>query len=82
VIAMRVGARGQVVIPVDVRRQAGIGAGDEVEVSFNGEHVVVVLAGGAPTRGQRMVNRLRGRGGTAVDTAGMSTDELMALLRD
>lgn len=82
VIAMRVGERGQVVIPAEVRREAGISAGDEVEISFDGNRVVVVPSAGAPTRGQRIVNRMRGRGGTAADTAGMSTDELMALLRD
>ncbi|MGH3527939.1 MAG: hypothetical protein ACRDQ6_11595 [Pseudonocardiaceae bacterium] len=34
---------------------------------------------GAPTRGQRLVSRLRG---TATAHLDMSTDELMALLRD
>jgi hypothetical protein len=40
----------------------------------------IVRAEGVQTRGQRLVRRLRGTA-TGTDVAGMSTDQIMALLR-
>lgn len=78
---MRVGSRGQVVIPADIRRRAGLHEGDEVVVEYDGTAIKVTRAEGSSTRGQRLVDHMRGRGGTA-ETSGMSTDEIMELLRD
>jgi len=50
-----------------------------VEVVVDGQSARIVRVPGGPTRGQRLVNRLRG---TATAHLDMSTDELMALLRD
>jgi antitoxin PrlF len=73
---MRVTERGQVTIPKHLRDELGIGAGTEVEFGREGEVIVVRKVGGNPTRGQRLVERLRGRGDVA-----LSTDEIMALTR-
>lgn len=78
---MRVGSRGQIVIPAEIRRVAGLHEGDEVTVEYDGTAIKVTRAEGSSTRGQRIVERMRGRGGTASETAGMSTDEIMELLR-
>ena len=75
---MRVTSKGQVTIPQDVRESAGLMPGSEVE--FVVEKGVVILrkakSGRKPTRGQRMVERLRGAG-----TYSMSASEVIALMR-
>lgn len=73
---MRVTDKGQVTIPKDLRDRFGIGPGSEVEfVELDGTLVVRKLDIGV-RRGDRVADRLRGRGDVA-----MSTDELMALTR-
>jgi AbrB family looped-hinge helix DNA binding protein len=75
---MRIGAKGQVTIPQDIREKAGLLPG--TEVSFEIDEGGVRLVKGKPRRpldrGERIVERLRG---TA--TAGLSTDEIMAMTR-
>ncbi len=73
---MRVREKGQLTIPKDLRDALGIGVGSEVELERVGDTIVVRKAPGAPTRGQQVVARLRGRGDVA-----MTTDEIMALTR-
>jgi AbrB family looped-hinge helix DNA binding protein len=72
---MRVTEKGQVTIPKDLRDRLGIGAGTQVtfEEVPNG---IVVRKAARPTRGSRIVERLRGRG-----DGQMTTDEIMALTR-
>lgn len=77
---MRVGTRGQVVIPVEIRRAAQIHEGDEIDFEFDGNTIHIVRRTDSESRGQRLVRRMRGTA-NARDTAGMSTDELMELLR-
>jgi hypothetical protein len=55
-------------------------AGDEVEVVEAGGTLQIVRSEGAESRGQRLVRRLRNTA-TGRDIAGMSTDQIMALLR-
>lgn len=74
---MRLNSKGQVTVPAELRRQFGLREGDEVDVVDAGGTLQIVRRHGAPTRGERAARRLRG---TA--TTGMSTDEIMALLRD
>lgn len=74
---MRINSKGQVTIPAALREKHGLHEGDEVEVVEDAEGLRIVRSGAAMTRGQRMVERLRG---TA--RPGLRTDELMALLRD
>jgi AbrB family looped-hinge helix DNA binding protein len=75
---MRITAKGQVTIPVEIREKAGLLPGAEVDFELEGEGVRIVRAR-APrgeTRGQRAVRLLRGSA-----TVRMTTDEIMALTR-
>lgn len=69
---MRITSKGQVTIPADIRRLAGLQPDTEVEFLFRDGEVVLRRAGGK-TRGQLLVERLRG----AFDKAGMSADDIL-----
>ena len=73
---MRITSKGQVTIPVSIREQLGLHEGAEVEFVVEGNNVRIVRSKDSESRGHRIVRRLRGRG-----SSGMSTDELMELLR-
>jgi AbrB family looped-hinge helix DNA binding protein len=75
---MRITAKGQVTIPVAIRKKAGLLPGTEVEVECDGETVWIVRsqARADGTRGERLVRILAGSA-----TGGMTTDEIMALTR-
>jgi AbrB family looped-hinge helix DNA binding protein len=73
---MRLNSKGQVTIPATLRERHGLHAGDEVDVVEEGNALRIVRVEASPSRGQRLVHRMRGRASTA-----MSTDELMELLR-
>lgn len=73
---MRITSKGQVTVPAWIRRRYGLDEGTEVEFVVVGNAVQIVRAEGSETRGGRMVRRLRGSG-----TSGMSTEEIMELLR-
>ncbi|KAB1155667.1 AbrB/MazE/SpoVT family DNA-binding domain-containing protein [Micromonospora sp. AMSO12t] len=77
---MKLNSKGQVTIPAALRARHGLHEGDEVDVVEEGGALRIVRVSGAETRGQRLVRHMRGRGG-AKQTTGMSTDELMELLR-
>ncbi|MEU2664311.1 AbrB/MazE/SpoVT family DNA-binding domain-containing protein [Micromonospora sp. NPDC049051] len=77
---MKLNSKGQVTIPAALRARHGLHEGDEVDVVEEGGALRIVRVSGAETRGQRLVRHMRGRGG-AKQTSGMSTDELMELLR-
>lgn len=76
---MRITAKGQVTIPQEVRERAGLMPGTDVEFEIEGGAVRLVKAtrgGSRKTRGQKLVDRLRGAGDFK-----MSTDEILALMR-
>ena len=73
---MRITEKGQVTIPVEVRRSMGLKPGDEVEFVLDGTGARVVRAASAPSKGARLVERLRGKGDVR-----LSTDEIMAMTR-
>lgn len=73
---MKLNSKGQVTIPADLRHRHGFAEGDEVDVVEDGNTLRIVHRSDGQTRGARIVNRLRGRA-----TGGLSTDELMDLLR-
>ena len=73
---MRVTSKGQVTIPRDIRRKLDIASQSEVEFVVEGNTVVLRKVEGAPSRGKRLVETLRGRA-----TVKMTTDEIMALTR-
>jgi AbrB family looped-hinge helix DNA binding protein len=77
---MVLNSKGQLTIPAHLRAKYGLHAGDEVEVVEVDGTLVIVRAEGAESRGQRLVRRLRNTA-TGQDVAGMSTDQIMALLR-
>jgi antitoxin PrlF len=72
---MRVTSKGQVTIPLAVRRRLGITPGSEVEFELDERGARLIRAGTG--RGTAFVQRMRGRG-----TVAMSTEEIMALTRD
>jgi AbrB family looped-hinge helix DNA binding protein len=78
---MVLNAKGQITIPAHLRARHGLHPGDEVEVVEVDGTLQIVRAAAAESRGQRSVRRLRNTA-TGREVAGMSTDEIMALLRD
>lgn len=74
---MRLNGKGQVTIPAPLRARHGLKEGDEVDVIDDGGTLRIMRTEGAPSRGHRLVSRMRGRATTT-----MSTDELLGLLRD
>lgn len=75
--AVRVTSKGQVTIPIEIRRQAGLLPNTEVEFALDNGNVVVRKASGAPGgRGRRLLESLRGRAQT-----NQTTEEIMALTR-
>jgi len=73
---MKLNSKGQVTIPADLRHRHGFAEGDDVDVVEDGSSLRIVHRTAGETRGERIVNRIRGRA-----TTGPSTDELMDLLR-
>jgi AbrB family looped-hinge helix DNA binding protein len=73
---MRLNSKGQVTIPAALRERHGLHEGDEVEVIEDGNTLRIIQVREGPTRGQRLVHRMRGRASTS-----LSTDQLMELLR-
>ncbi len=73
---MRVTEKGQVTIPKGLRDELGIGAGSEVDFERADDTIVIRKVSVDPSRGRRLVERLRNRGDVA-----MTTDEIMALTR-
>jgi AbrB family looped-hinge helix DNA binding protein len=77
---MVLNSKGQVTIPARLRAKHGLHPGDEVAVVEVDGTLQIVRADAAETRGQRLVRRLR-KTATGREVAGLSTDEIMALLR-
>jgi AbrB family looped-hinge helix DNA binding protein len=74
---MRITSKGQVTIPQEIREELGLLPNTEVEFAVEKGRAVLTPKKGEPTRGQRLVARLR-QGPKMT----MSSKELMALLRD
>jgi len=77
---MVLNSKGQLTIPAHLRAKYGLHPGDEVEVAEVDGTLQIVRAAGAESRGQRLVRRLCNTA-TGEDVAGMSTGQIMALLR-
>ena len=72
---MKVTTKGQVTIPLDVRKKVGIMPGTEVAfVESKGRVYLKVVAG--PDRGKALIERMAGQG-----NVNMSTDEILSLTR-
>ena len=74
---MRLTSKGQVTIPQDIRERLGLLPLSEVEFDVVGDSVRIRKARGKKTRGQLLVDRLRG----TAPRPGMTTDQIMALTR-
>ena len=73
---MRITAKGQVTIPIAMREKLGLLTDVEVEFVLDRDSVRIKKARGKKSRGQMLVERMRGSAGP-----GMTTDEVMALMR-
>ena len=75
---MRITSKGQVTIPLDIRRKAGLLPHTEVDFEFDGRSVRIVRARQRKkeSRGEALVRQMRGKA-----TIKMSTEELLALTR-
>lgn len=72
---MRITSKGQVTIPVAIRRKAGLHPNTEVTFTIS-RGVVMLKKATAGDRGRRLVEMMRGKA-----TAGLTTDQIMALTR-
>ena len=68
---MRITSKGQVTIPNAIRKQAGLMPNTEVEFEFRDG--TVILRAKIGTRGEQLIERLRG----AFKGCGLTTDEIM-----
>ena len=73
---MRITSKGQVTIPIEIRKQLGIDTETEVEFEVVGSVVQLRKVPGTRTRGRRVLERL-----LATPYTGPSTEQLMALTR-
>ena len=73
---MKITSKGQVTIPIGIRQQFGLLPDTEVVFEARGGAVVLRKVRESGRRGANVVARLRGKA-----TAGLSTDEILALTR-
>ena len=73
---MKITSKGQITIPIEIREQLGLLPGTEVKIELDGDAVRIAAAKRGPSRGDRLVARMRGRA-----TVRMSTEEILALTR-
>lgn len=73
---MRITSKGQVTIPIGIRRQAGLWPQTEVTFSLRRGAVILKKAGRGRERGRRLVEGIRGKA-----TSRLTTDQIMALTR-
>lgn len=68
--------KGQMTIPIEIRRRLGFGPGSRVGFVIRRAEVVLEKVSGNATRRREIVRRLRGKG-----TVPMTTDQILALTR-
>lgn len=74
---MRITSKGQVTIPLAIRRKMGLLPNTEVDFIVKGNTVQIVKSADADkSRGKKLVARMRGKA-----TVKMTTDEIMTLTR-
>jgi len=71
---MRITSKGQVSIPIEIRERMGLLPNTEVRFEVEGNAVRILCEEKAGGRGQRLLERMRGKA-----ISGMSTEEIMAL---
>jgi AbrB family looped-hinge helix DNA binding protein len=75
---VRITTKGQVTIPQEIRERLGLWPHSEVEFDVVGDSVRIRKKAGAKTRGQRLIEHMRGG---PKPIPGMTTEKLMALTR-
>jgi AbrB family looped-hinge helix DNA binding protein len=73
---MRITSKGQVTIPIEIRRKIGLLPDTEVSFSVNKDAVILRKARASSSRGLRLLRAMRGKASTR-----MTTDQIMALTR-
>jgi antitoxin PrlF len=73
---MRITSKGQVTIPLAIRKKAGLWPNTEVTFTMSRGAVLLRKVTTGERRGRQLVEHLRGKA-----TTRMSTDEIMALTR-
>jgi len=73
---MKITSKGQVTIPIGIRQRFGLLPDTEVAFEARGSAVVIRKVRESGRRGANVVARLKGKA-----TAGLSTDEILALTR-
>ena len=73
---MRITSKGQVTIPLAIRKKAGFQPNTDVTFEFHRGVVTLKKAGGQGRRGDRLVATMQGKA-----TTGLTTDQIMALTR-
>ena len=73
---MRISSKGQVTIPIEIRKRLGLLPHTEVRFEVEGQAVRILKEEGVGGRGKKLLARLRGRA-----TSGLSTEEIMAMTR-
>lgn len=73
---MRITSKGQVTIPLAIRRKTGLLPATEVEFHLRGNTVILRRARTAGRRGGGLLDSMRGRA-----TTRLTTDQIMALTR-
>ena len=74
---MKITAKGQVTIPIEIRKELGLLPRTEVEFELAGHSLLVrPVKTERKGRGRALVEHLRGKG-----TIRMTTDEILALMR-
>jgi AbrB family looped-hinge helix DNA binding protein len=73
---MKITSKGQVTIPMEIRKQAGLLPNTDVEFVVAGKSVCIRKVAHAHRRGRALIAALRGKG-----CVKMTTDEIMRLTR-
>ncbi len=73
---MRITSKGQVTIPLAIRKKAGLAPNTEVEFTLSRGVVILKKVTTARDRGRRLIETMRGKA-----TSGLTTDQIMALTR-
>ena len=73
---MKITSKGQVTIPRQIREKHGLWPDTDVEFVERNGRVILQKSGNGPSRGRRVVDRMRGRA-----DVNMTTDQIMDLIR-
>jgi AbrB family looped-hinge helix DNA binding protein len=73
---MRITSKGQVTIPLEIRRKLGLLPNVEVTFEIAGNSVRIRKAKSGSLRGRELIQRIKGKA-----SSGLTTDQIMALTR-